>query len=109
MTPFLAKLFWAVLPSLLVAIVLYFFNGLMHKHEDEAIERAELRKKETMLLLQLQMAIGQLTYAVAMAIKRGKANGEVEEGIKVYETARKNFYKFVNETHVKFMERETEE
>ena len=103
------RLFWAMLPSILVAVVLYFFNQVMHSHENAAIERSELRQKETMLLLRLQMANGQLTYAIAMAMKRGKTNGEVEEGIKAYEEARTNFYKFVNETHVKVMEHEREE
>ena len=32
-----------------------------------------------------------------MALKRGKANGEVEEGIVAYEAARKKYLAFLNE------------
>ena len=32
-----------------------------------------------------------------MAVKRGYANGEVEEGVEAYEEAKSNYFKFLNE------------
>lgn len=93
------RLFWAVLPAVIVAIVLYFFNKSMKNRDDLIDHRAELRKTESLLALKMQFANGKLTYAVAMAMKRGKPNGEVEEGIKAYEAAKAEYNKFINETH----------
>ena len=105
MNDFWIKLFWAVLPSLIVAVILYKFNKDMKKREVEIEERAKLRKKESLLALKMQMANGKLAYANAMALKRGKPNGEVEEGVAAYEEVKKEYYNFINETHVDLIER----
>ena len=84
---------------------MYWFNQSMHEREKNVDRRAELRRKESLLALKMQMANGKLTYAVAMAYKRGKPNGEVEDGIEAYEEAKKEYYDFINETHVKFIEK----
>jgi hypothetical protein len=47
--------------------------------------------------MELQMATAKMSYAVAMALKRGHANGEVEEAIEAYEEARKKYLDFLNE------------
>lgn len=105
MNDFWIKLFWAVLPSIIVAVILYKFNKDMKKREAVVEERAKLRKKESLLALKMQMANGKLAYAVAMAVKRGKANGEVEEGTEAYEEVKREYYNFINETHVDIVER----
>lgn len=84
---------------------MYWFNQSMHEREKNADRRAELRKKESLLALKMQMANGKLAYAVAMAHKLGKANGEVEEGIEAYEEVKKEYYDFINETHVNLIEK----
>ena len=101
----ITALFWNALPAVLVGIVLYFFERTAKAREEEVDKRAEMRKKESLLALKMQFANGKLTYAVAMALKRGKANGEVEEGIKAYEEAKGDYNKFINETHVDAIER----
>lgn len=105
MNDFWIKLFWAILPSIIVAVILYKFDTDMKKRETVMKEHTELRKKESLLALKMQMANGKLSYAVAMALKRGKANGEVEEGISAYEEVKKEYYDFINETHVDLVER----
>lgn len=47
-----------------------------------------------MLRLDLEVATAQLSYAVAMAYKRGKPNGEMESAIDSYEKAMNKFRKF---------------
>lgn len=60
-------------------------------------ERSKNRKRESLILIDLQLATAKLSYATAMAIKRGTANGEVEEGIKAYRKALVEFQEFERE------------
>ena len=43
------------------------------------------------------MAAAKLSYARAMALKRGAPNGEVEEAVADYEAAKLAYYRFLNE------------
>jgi hypothetical protein len=90
-------LFVALLPSLCVSIVMALFNRRQTKRDKETDERAEARKRESLLALEMQMATAKMSYAVAMALKRGHANGEVEEAVDAYEEARKKYLAFLNE------------
>ncbi|WP_298029653.1 hypothetical protein [uncultured Dysosmobacter sp.] len=74
-----------------------FFNAKQKKREEELKEQAAARKKESLLSLEMQMATAKMSYAVAMAMKRGHANGEVEDAITAYEEARKKYLAFLNE------------
>lgn len=58
---------------------------------------AAASRKESSLMLELQMATAKQSYAVACAVERGTPNGEVEEGIEVYETAKKKYMGFLHE------------
>ena len=90
-------LFVALLPSLCVSIVMALFNRRQTKRDKETDARAEARKRESLLALEMQMATAKMSYAVAMALKRGHANGEVEEAVDAYEEARKKYLAFLNE------------
>ena len=95
---------WAVLPSIFVAVILAYYNKKQSK-KDKAIEdRADMRKKESLLLLKMMFANGKLAYATAMALKRGKANGEVEDAERSYKEAVSAYNNFVNESHVEFLQ-----
>lgn len=88
------QLLWAVLPSVIVGIVMALFNRRQKKHTDAA-EKKELAKVEyENLQLNLLVATAQLSYATAMAIKRGTPNGEMEVAIKQYEKAMGKFRAF---------------
>lgn len=90
-------IFSAVLPSLLVGVAMAFFNRAQKRRDRAAEAHSEARKKESLLALEMQMATAKLAYATAMALKRGKPNGEVEDGIAAYGDARKKYLKFLNE------------
>ena len=60
-------------------------------------KRAEQRMKESLLTMRLINADTQLTLGVAMAIKRGHANGEIEEGLKAVQDAQKEYQEFNEE------------
>lgn len=55
------------------------------------------RKRRDEVSLSLQIASAELSYACAMALKRGKANGEVEEAEKKYKEAMEQFREFERE------------
>lgn len=60
-------------------------------------KRAEQRMKESLLTMRLINADTQLTLGVAMAIKRGHANGEIEEGLEAVKAAQEEYQKFNDE------------
>lgn len=105
MNEILVRILWAVLPSIFCALVMLYFNRKIAKRDAEIERRAELRKKESLLQLKMEFAIGKLSYAVAMAIKRGEPNGEVEEGVKAYNEAISEYNKFVNDLHKDVLEK----
>lgn len=86
----------ALLPSLIVALVMAVINRRQKKRDEMQDALAEARKEETLLHLNLQMATAKLAYATAMALKRGRANGEVEEGVEAYEDAKRAYTAFLN-------------
>ena len=86
-----------LIPSIITAVIVFYFQRRQNRKDKEAEERAEARKRESYLGLKLQMATAKLSFATARAIQRGHANGEVEEGIAEYETAKKDYYNFLNE------------
>ena len=94
---YVTQLVWAILPGLIVAIVMAVANRRQARKDqhDANKDRARMRSEE--LRISLLVATAQLSYAVAMAIKRGSPNGEVEEGIKQYNKAMSKFREFERE------------
>lgn len=88
------ELFIAILPSITVGILMALFNKKQNKRDEYAKEREELRIEGENVRLNLLLSANKLSYAVAMAIKRGTPNGEVEEGIEQYKTAMEEFKRF---------------
>ena len=82
------------MPSIFVGIVMAIYNKKQSQRDDDAKEREELRIEGENVRLNLLLSANKLSYAVAMAIKRGTPNGEVEEGIEQYKTAMEEFKRF---------------
>ena len=87
----------AVLPSIVVGVFMAYYNKSQNKKDKEREKIDEARRKESLLALEMQMATAKLAYALAMAVKRGTPNGEVEEGVRAYEEAKGKFLDFLNE------------
>lgn len=84
---------WAAAPGIITGIVLACWNRKQKRHDDESA-RAEADKLESeMFRLDLEIATAQLSYAVAMAVKRGSPNGEMETAIEQYAKAMDKFRK----------------
>lgn len=86
-----------ILPSLCVSIIMGIYSRGQTKR-DERIQTQEIqRKRSDALVLSLLLAVSKLSYAAAMAIKNGRPNGEIEEGIHQYQKAMDDFKKFERE------------
>lgn len=68
-------------------------QGKKRADKEDAI--AEQRAKEGRLQLKMMDANSKLTVGVAMALKHGHANGEVEEGLKAVEDAQREYIEFM--------------
>lgn len=84
----------AISPGLIVGIVLFYWERRQKKNDAHRNQQADLQVEGDMLRIDLEVATAQLSYAVAMAVKRGHANGEMEAAIEKYETAMDKFRKF---------------
>lgn len=93
----LTDIILAAIPSLLTGIVLAVFSKKMNTADDRRAQAEHLRRKEAKLNLDLTFASAQLSYAIAMAMKRGHPNGEVEQGVETYESALAAYRKFERE------------
>ena len=88
------EIFFALLPSLLVSLYMAFFNRRIAKRDKYYESLDEARRQSDQLKLSLLMATAQLSYAVAVAIKRGHPNGEIEEAAEQYNEALAAFREF---------------
>lgn len=86
---------------ILVGIFLYYFQRKQDRRDKDNAECVEARRKESLLSLDMTMAAADLSYATAIALKRGHANGEVEDGVKTYEKAKESYRKFMDEQATK--------
>ena len=87
----------SLLPAIITGSVLFYVQRSQKKRDKIVDERAKTRERETYVMLKLELAAAQLSYATAMAIKRGTPNGEIEEGIRQYDKALKGFREFEHE------------
>lgn len=79
-----------------VATIICAYIGMKVKDMDKKTEeRAEQRAKEGRLQLKLIAANNNLTIGVAMALKHGHANGEVEAGLREVESAQMEYQQFL--------------
>ena len=82
--------------TVFISMLVFYLQRKQNKSDNKNEEHEQARQQESLLMLELVMASAKLSYACAVAIKRGKANGEVEEGVEAYEEAKGKYYKFLN-------------
>ena len=87
-------------PAIVAAVISYRINKKSDQRHEAAEKRHNERAKAERLSMEMQLATADLSYATATAIKRGKANGEVEAGIASYEKAKKDYFDFINSKYV---------
>ena len=92
MTPL--EIFFAILPSLIVSVATAVFNRKTNKRDKYADELSAAKIESDRLQLNLTIATAKLSYALAMAVKRGEPNGEIEEGVGEYKKCMEEFQEF---------------
>lgn len=88
------SLIGAVAPSFFVGLVLFYWERRQKKKDQQNNLHEKNVFEGEMFRIDLEVATAQLSYAVAMAVKRGHANGEMETAIAKYEEAMEKFRKF---------------
>ena len=81
---------WAALACAVITST----NSKRHK---KAEARAELRSRENRLMLDMIYANSQLTIGTALAIKKGRANGELDAGLEAVRNCDEKYQDFLQE------------
>ena len=81
----------ACAPGIIVGLTLFYWERRQKKADAETKKHREEKLETDTVRLDLEVATAQLSYATAMALKRGKANGEMEVAIDAYENAMERF------------------
>lgn len=97
----LIQAIWAIAPGIIVGVVMAVWNKQQKHRTDMDEQREKERIESERLRISLLVATAQLSYAVAMAKKRGSVNGEMEAGIAQYEKAMESFRSFEQEQMAK--------
>lgn len=84
----------AIIPGLIVGVFMAYWNHQQKKKADAVAEHEANTRLKDALEISLLVATAELSYAIAMAIKRGTPNGEVEKAIERYDHAMERFREF---------------
>ena len=104
MTAILTAFAAAVIPSLFCGIILQKMSRKSDERYEEEKERAKERAEAAQIQMEMITATAALSYACAMALKRGEANGEVEDGVAQYAMAKKRYLDHINSEYFKSRE-----
>lgn len=85
-----------LVPAIITSLAVFYLQRRQKKSDAEREKREHKQQQAALLQMELEMATAKLSFATAMAVKRGKANGEIEDGIDAYEKAKKSYYAFLN-------------
>lgn len=91
----------AVIPSLFVGIVLAFMNRKADRRWKKDQEQAQERAEAAKIQMELILSSAALSYAVAVAQKNGRTNGEMETAVAEYAIAKKNYLDHINSEYFK--------
>lgn len=86
---------WSLLLSILGSIFSGWVLLLMQGEHKRREERRKEEQQEMLLQLRMIQAGNELSHACAMALKRGKANGEVEAAEESYHRCRREYEAFL--------------
>ncbi len=77
--------------------IVSFFERKREKRDKQVDEGEQRRRLGERIQITLILAVAKLSYAVAMAYKRGQPNGEMEEAIVQYKESMSAFKQFERE------------
>lgn len=99
----LVKYILLALPEMGIALAVFYWQRKQKERDAEAEQYREAKRRQDLLAMEMQFANAKLSFATAMALKRGLPNGEIEEGLEAYEKAREKYLHFLNEQAVEHL------
>ena len=87
----------SVIGSVVSGIALFLFKRYFDRHDKKDEERDKAKAKENILILKSINAVGKLTVANSIALKRGECNGEMEDALEAYERVDAEMYGYLLE------------
>ncbi len=87
----------SIAQTIIVSMLIFYLQRIQKKRDENLKRQNQARQKENLLSLELNMANAHLSHAVAIAVKNGKANGEIQQAITAYDKAKKEYFDFINE------------
>lgn len=89
-----------------IGIMLFYTQRRQRKADEEAEKRRQANADVALLQMELIDAGNSLSFATAMAVKRGRPNGEMEEAIKTYKDVKRRYYRSINKQYIEHREEE---
>lgn len=89
-----------------IGIMLFYTQRRQRKHDAEEEKRRRTNAEVALLQMELIDAGNSLSFATAMAVKRGRPNGEMEEAIKTYKDVKQRYYRSINKQYIEHREEE---
>jgi hypothetical protein len=93
-----------IIPSTIAAVLAHRISKKADARDAEIRQNAQERAKASKIQMEMITAGAALSYACAMALKRGEPNGEVEEAVEEYTIAKKNYLEYINEGYFEYRE-----
>ena len=87
----------SIVSGVVVGLVLRGWDKKQKDHAEQEAAQEKQRLRSEKVRISLLVAAAKLSYAVAMAKKRGYPNGEIEAGVAQYQEAMKEFREFERE------------
>lgn len=87
-----------------IGIALFYANRRQRRADEEAERRRKAITDANLLQMELVSAGNNLSFATAMAVKRGRPNGEMEDAIQEYKDVKRRYYTFINKQYVEHRE-----
>ena len=91
----------SVTASVISGMALFFMQRYFKCKDKKDDARDIAKAKENVLILKSIDALGKLTYANSIAIRDGKTNGEMKEGVSAYIEVKEDMYNYLLENNSK--------
>lgn len=100
----IAAIIFGGLLDVAIGITLFYTQRKQRKADEEAEKRRKVITDANLLQMELVSAGNNLSFATAMAVKRGRPNGEMEEAIQEYKDVKRRYYAFINKQYIEHRE-----
>ena len=91
----------SIFASMVSGMALFFMQRYFKSKDKKDDARDGTKAKENVLILKSIDALGKLTYANSIAIRDGKTNGEMKEGVSAYIDVKEDMYNYLLENNSK--------